>query len=295
MVSHSKVGQIALNIIFIGLVVFCLAPFVMLISSSLSSEAALGEYGYGFFPRDFSLAAYLYMFQSGGKIFRAYGITIFVTAIGTACSVLITILFAYPLSRKETPFRNVFAFFLFFTMLFNGGLVPTYIMWTQTFHIRNTIFALLIPSLLMSAFNVILMRSYFTANVPNEIIEAARMDGAREFRILFGIVGPLSKPMMATIALMIALRYWNDWTNSLYYVNEEQLFSIQAILNNMLTNIQFLANNTNLNMDASTLGSLPSASIRMAIAVVGVLPILIVYPFFQKYFVKGIVVGGIKG
>ena len=208
---------------------------------------------------------------------------------------LITILFAYPLSRKETPFRNVFAFFLFFTMLFNGGLVPTYIMWTQTFHIRNTIFALLIPSLLMSAFNVILMRSYFTANVPNEIIEAARMDGAREFRILFGIVVPLSKPMMATIALMIALRYWNDWTNSLYYVNEEQLFSIQAILNNMLTNIQFLANNTNLNMDASTLGSLPSASIRMAIAVVGVLPILIVYPFFQKYFVKGIVVGGIKG
>ena len=154
---------------------------------------------------------------------------------------------------------------------------------------------MIIPGLLMSAFNVILMRSYFTANVPNEIIEAARMDGAREFRILFGIIVPLSKPMMATIALMVGLRYWNDWTNSLYYINEEDLYSIQAILNNMLTNIQFLASNTNMNMDASMLVSLPSVGIRMAIAVVGVLPILIVYPFFQKYFVKGIVVGGIKG
>lgn len=295
MVNHNKIGQIALNIVFICLVIFCVAPFLMLVSSSLSSEAALGQYGYGFWPKEFSLGAYKYMFQSGGKIFRAYGITIFVSVVGTICSMLITILFAYPLSRKETPFRNIFAFFLFFTMLFNGGLVPTYIMWTQTFHIRNTIFALLIPSLLLSVFNVILMRSYFTANVPNEIIEAARIDGAREYHILFGIVVPLSKPMIATIALMIALRYWNDWTNSLYYVNDENLFSIQAILNNMLTNIQFLASNTNMNMDASTLASLPSVSIRMAIAVVGVLPILVVYPFFQKYFVKGIVVGGIKG
>lgn len=295
MVNRNKAGQIALNLIFICLAIFAVAPFLMLISSSLSSETALSEYGYGFIPRDFSLDAYAYMFQNGGKIFRAYGITIAVTVIGTITSMLITVLFAYPLSRRETPCKSFFAFFLFFTMLFNGGLVPTYIMWTQTFHIRNTFFALLIPGLLMSAFNVILMRSYFTANVPGEITEAARIDGAREFRILFGIVVPLSKPMIATIALMVALRYWNDWTNSLYYINDENLFSIQAILNNMLTNIQFLASNTNMNMDASALVNLPSVGIRMAIAVVGVLPILIVYPFFQKYFVKGIVVGGIKG
>lgn len=295
MVNKNKAGQIALNIIFICLVIFCVAPFLMLISSSLTSEKALTEYGYSFFPREISFDAYLYMFQSGDRILRAYGITIFITVVGTICNVLITVLFAYPLSRRETPCRTLFAFYMFFTMLFNGGLVPTYLMWTQTFHIKNTIFALIIPGLLMSAFNVILMRSYFTANVPNEIIEAARMDGAREFRILFGIIVPLSKPMMATIALMVGLRYWNDWTNSLYYINEEDLYSIQAILNNMLTNIQFLASNTNMNMDASMLVSLPSVGIRMAIAVVGVLPILIVYPFFQKYFVKGIVVGGIKG
>ena len=295
MVNKNKAGQIALNIIFICLVIFCVAPFLMLISSSLTSEKALTEYGYSFFPREISFDAYLYMFQSGDRILRAYGITIFITVVGTICNVLITVLFAYPLSRRETPCRTFFAFYMFFTMLFNGGVVPSYLMWTQTFHIKNTIFALIIPGLLMSAFNVILMRSYFTANVPNEIIEAARMDGAREFRILFGIIVPLSKPMMATIALMVGLRYWNDWTNSLYYINEEDLYSIQAILNNMLTNIQFLASNTNMNMDASMLVSLPSVGIRMAIAVVGVLPILIVYPFFQKYFVKGIVVGGIKG
>lgn len=295
MVGKSKVGQFGLNLIFILLVIFAVAPFLLLISSSLSSEAALTKYGYSFIPHEFSLDAYRYMFQSSGKIFKAYGITIFVTVVGTISNVLVTILFAYPLSRKELPGRMFFAFFMFFTMLFNGGLVPTYMMWTQTFHIKNTIFALLIPSLLMSPFNVIMMRSYFTASVPNEIIEAARIDGAGEFRVLFGVVLPLSKPMLATIALMVALRYWNDWTNSLYYITDENLFSIQAILNNMLTNIQFLASNTHMNMDASVMANLPSVSIRMAIAVVGALPMLIIYPFFQKYFVRGIVVGGIKG
>lgn len=295
MVKKNHAGQIILNIVFILLVIFAAAPFLLLISSSLSSEAALTQYGYTFFPKEFSLAAYQYMFQSGTKIIRAYGITVFVTFVGTTVSVLTTVMFAYPLSRKELPLRMVFSFFIFFTMLFNGGLVPTYMMWTQTFHIKNTIYALLIPSLLLSPFNIIMMRSYFTANVPNEIIEAARIDGAREFTVLFRVVLPLSKPMLATIALMIALRYWNDWTNSLYYINKESLFSIQAILNSMLTNIQFLASDSHMNMDASTLASLPSVSIRMGIAVVGVLPILLVYPFFQKYFVKGIVVGGIKG
>lgn len=295
MVTKNKTGQVVLNIIFILLTIAALAPFLLLISSSLSSEAALAEYGYGFFPKEFSLNAYAYLFKSSGQIIRGYGITILVTVIGTTVSVLMTTLFAYPLSRKELPFRYGFSFFVFFTMLFNGGLVPTYMMWTQTFHIKNTLWALIVPGLLMNAFYVIMMRSFFTANIPDALIEAARIDGAGEYKILWRVVLPLSKPMMATIALMIGLGYWNDWMNSLYYVTDEKLYSIQAILNTIITNIQFLTsgqNSVSSNVDVS---KLPSVSIRMAIAVVGVLPVLCIYPFFQKYFVKGIVVGGVKG
>ena len=295
MVKKNIVGQVILNIIFIILAVAALAPFLLLVSSSLTSEATLAKYGYNFYPRDFTLAAYEYIFKSSKLIFRAYAITIIVTAVGTTISVLTTVLFAYPLSRKELPGRMVVSFILFFTMLFNGGLVPSYIMWTQMFHIKNTYFALLIPSLLMSAFYVIMMRSYFTANIPNEIIEAARVDGAREFMVLFRIVLPLSKPMIATIALMIGLRYWNDWTNSLYYITDADKFSVQAVLNTMLNNINFLAQNPDVIADSSMMKELPSTAVRMGVAVVGVLPILAAYPFFQKHFVKGIVVGGIKG
>ena len=222
-------------------------------------------------------------------------ITIFVTAVGTVLSVLITTLFAYPLSRKELPGRSLFSFFVFFTMLFNGGLVPTYMMWTQTFHIKDTLWALILPGLLMNAFYVIMMRSFFTANIPDALVEAARIDGAGEYKILFKIVLPLSKPMMATLALMIGLGYWNDWMNSLYYITNEKLFSIQAIWNTIITNIQFLTSGQSAAASNVDLSQLPSVGIRMAIAVIGILPVLCIYPFFQKYFVKGIVVGGVKG
>ena len=294
MARRKLIAQIFLNLVFIMLVLITAGPFWMLVTSSLTDEAALVRNGYNFWPSQFSIYSYQYIFMSSGTIFNAYKITILVTVLGTIASMLITIMLAYPLSRKELPGRMIVSFFIFFTMLFNGGLVPTYMMWTQTFHIKNTIWALIVPSLLMSAYNVILMRSFFTSNIPDSIIEAARIDGAREFRILFSIVIPLSKPMMATLAMMIGLRYWNDWTNSLYYVNKAYLFSVQAILNNMLTNIQFLSEHPDLG-NSSAMQSVPSVGIRMAIAVVGAIPILLIYPFFQKYFVKGIVVGGIKG
>ena len=271
------------------------APFLLLISSSLSSEAALAQYGYGFWPKEFSLNAYTYLFKSSMKIAKGYGITLIVTLVGTTLSVLITTLFAYPLSRKELPFRYGFSFFVFFTMLFNGGLVPSYMMWTQTFHIKNTIWALIMPNLLLNAFYVIMMRSFFTSSIPDALIEAARIDGAGEYKILARVVIPLSKPMMATISLMVGLGYWNDWTNSLYYITDESLFSIQAILNTIITNIQFLTSGQSSAASAVDVSKLPSVSIRMAIAVIGVLPVLCIYPFFQKYFVKGIVVGGVKG
>lgn len=293
MVSHNKAGQIVLNIIFILMCIAAVAPFLLLLSSSLTDETTLMREGYNFFPRKFSLNSYIYLAKSAEKIGRGYLITILVTLVGTFIGCLITIMLAYPLSRKELPCRKGVSFFVFFTMLFNGGLVPTYMMWTQTFHIKNTIWALIIPGLLMNAFYVIMMRSYFTANIPDSLIEAARIDGAGEYRILGQVVLPLSKPMLATMGLMLGLRYWNDWTNSLYYVTDEKLFSIQAILNTIISNVQYLANNSDAM--GGTAMELPSVGIRMAIAVIGVVPILCIYPFFQKYFVKGIVVGGVKG
>lgn len=294
MASKNKIGQTLLNIIFVLLCIAAVAPFLLLLSSSLTDEETLLREGYNFIPTRFSLQSYEYLMGSAAKITKGYGITVLVTMAGTVAGMFMTILFAYPLSRRELPKRTFFSFFVFFTMLFNGGLVPTYMMWTQTFHIRNTIWALIIPGLLMNGFNIIMMRSYFNTSIPNELIEAARMDGAGEYRVLFQVVIPLSKPMIATIGLMIGLHYWNDWTNSLYYVTDESLYSIQAILNTMISNIQFLSSGQAAG-SAYSAANLPSVGIRMAIAVIGIIPILCIYPFFQKYFVKGIVVGGVKG
>ena len=271
---------------------FCLLPFLLLIVSSFTDEATLVRDGYSFFPQQLSLNAYRYLLVDSTAIVRGYLISITVTAIGTIANLLITVMFAYPLSRRDLPMRNFFAFFLFFTMLFNGGLVPTYMMWTQTFHIKNTLFALLIPGLLMSAFNVIMMRTYINSNIPDAVIEAARIDGAGEFRLLLQIVLPMSLPIVATLALLAGLAYWNDWLNGLYYITDDRLFSIQVILNRMLTKTEMLkqAATTGVSM-----GPMPEVGIKMAVAVLGALPVLIVYPFFQRYFVKGIAIGAVKG
>lgn len=271
---------------------FCLLPFLLLIVSSFTDEATLIRDGYSFFPQKLSLNAYRYLLVDSTAIVRGYLISITVTVIGTIANLLITVMFAYPLSRRDLPMRNFFAFFLFFTMLFNGGLVPTYMMWTQTFHIKNTLFALLIPGLLMSAFNVIMMRTYINSNIPDAVIEAARIDGAGEFRLLLQIVLPMSLPIVATLALLAGLAYWNDWLNGLYYITDDRLFSIQVILNRMLTKTEMLkqAATTGVSM-----GPMPEVGIKMAVAVLGALPVLIVYPFFQRYFVKGIAIGAVKG
>ena len=235
------------------------------------------------------------MVKQAATIVRSYLVTIGTTVVGTGLSVLLTTSIAYPMARKTFKYRNALSFFVYFTMLFNGGLVPTYMMWTQSFHIKNTLWALIIPGLLMNGFYIIMMRSFFQANIPDALIEAARIDGGGEYRILFQVVTPLSKPIMATMALMIGLGYWNDWMNSLYYITDDKLFSIQAILNTIITNIQFLTSGQSSAASSVNVANLPSIGIRMAIAVIGILPVLCIYPFFQKYFVKGIVVGGVKG
>ena len=295
MVENNKIHQIVLNIIMAVLTLTCILPFLLLVISSFSSEASLAVQGYSFFPKEWSLETYQYIFNSAVSIFKGYGLTILVTVVGTTASIILTILFAYPLSRPELPYRNFFAFFIFFTMLFNGGMVPTYLMYVNGFGIKNTIWAYIIPMHLMGAFYVIMMRSFFTSSIPNSLIEAARLDGAGEFRILATIIVPLSKPMLATLTLMIGLTYWNDWVNGLYYVTDPDLYTIQMILNTMMNNIRFLSTSAgSMGVDVAAI-NLPSVGIRMGIAVVAVIPILCIYPFLQKYFVKGIVVGGVKG
>lgn len=297
MVDRSKTFQIIANAVMILLVLFCLVPFALLIVSSITKETSLVKYGYSFIPREIDLAAYKYLLVDSTDIIRGYGISALVTVVGTICNLTITTLFAYPLSRKDLPARNALAFFLFFTMLFNGGLVPSYIMWTQTFHIKNILAALLFPSLMMNAFYVIMMRTYFTTNIPDAVIEAARIDGAGELRILSQVVMPMSIPIIATLALLAGLAYWNDWLNGLYYISDDRLFSIQVLLNRMLLDVQFLMSNSDAakSLQQNEEFVLPSTGIRMAVAVMGALPILVVYPFFQKYFVKGIVIGAVKG
>jgi len=285
------VSHIFLSILAVGSII----PFIILLSSSLSGEAVIMKEGYSFIPKEFSFAAYEYLLNNSSSILRAYGITIFVTVFGTLVSLAMTSFLAYALSRRDLPYRNVFAFFVFFTLLFNGGLVPTYLVYTQIFDVKNTIWALIVPGLLMNGFNVLLMRTFFITSIPEPIIESARMDGAGEFRTFFSIILPLSLPILATIGLLQTIIYWNDWFNGLIYITEPSLFSIQNILNRMLADIQFLAS-SNLGTNASQAASqIPTTGVRMAIAEIGVLPILIAYPFFQKYLVKGIALGSVKG
>lgn len=294
MVKNDRWFQFFANMIMILLVLFCAIPFLLLIISSFTAESSLVKYGYSFFPKALSLDAYKTILVDSDSILRGYALSFLVTAVGTTANLLLTIFMAYPLSRKDLPGRNVLAFIIFFTMLFNGGLVPSYMMWVNVFHIKNTVWALLVPNLLMSAFYVIMMRTYITTNIPDSILEAARMDGAGEFQTLFWLVMPMAKPIIATLVLLVGLNYWNDWTNGLYYVTNDKLFSIQVLLNKMLLDVQYLMNSA-VNGAATQNIQLPATGIKMAVAVLGALPIFIIYPFFQKYFVEGIVIGAVKG
>lgn len=287
--------QIVCNGIMMAVTVVTLLPLILLFISSFTENTDITLYGYSFFPKHLSLSAYSYIWKERMQIFRAYFVTVFVTAVGTVTGLFLSILYAYALSRPHFPGKKFFSFYVLFTMLFNGGLVPTYIMYTRYLHLKNTVAALIIPSLLMNAFHVLLIRSYFQNNVPQSLIEAAKIDGASEFAVVWKVVVPVSKPIIATIGLFIGVAYWNDWMNGLYYVTDVKLYSIQQILNNMLKNIEYLSKNaSSMGKSTSLAGTLPAATVRMAIAVIGLLPILVIYPMVQKYFVKGIALGAVK-
>ena len=288
--------QLLCHIIMGIAAVVTILPLILLFISSITANKDITLYGYSFVPKHLSMEAYSYIWNERMQIFRAYFITVFVTAVGTGVGLSISVLYAYALSKPYFPGKKFFSFFILFTMLFNGGLVPSYIMYTRYLHMKNTILALIIPGLLMNAFNVILIRSYFQNNVPLSLVEAAQIDGASEFQVVLKVVLPMSKPIIATIGLFIGVAYWNDWQNGLYYLTDEKIYSIQQILNNMLKNIEYLSKNaTSVAKSTSLAGTLPAATVRMAIAVIGLLPILVIYPFVQKYFVKGISLGAVKG
>lgn len=294
--KREKIAQAVFHLVFIGICLTVIIPFLLVFMSSITEENELIRNGYRFWPGKFSFAAYEYIFRSSTALVRAYGISLLITVVGTILGLSIVTLYAYPLSRPEFKGKNLFTFIAFFTMLFNGGLVSSYLTWTRLLNVKNSIAALIFPFLLMNAFNVILMKNYFKANIPSELIEAARIDGAGEFGIFFRIVLPLSTPILATVGLFVAISYWNDWMNGLYFITKRtDLFSLQNYLNRMLTDIQFLNSSANKVSQYTQSVKMPATSIKMALAVVGVVPIMVLYPFFQRYFVKGITIGAVKG
>lgn len=292
--TDEKRFRLIATVILAILATIALLPIILIIIASFSDEQSLIANGYSYIPKALSLNAYYYMVKQGATILKAYGITILVTVIGTVSSVLITTMLAYPMSRKNFKYRNVLSFFVFFTMLFNGGIVASYMMWSNFFHIKNTIWALAIPNYLVTAFNVFLVRNYYTNNVPDALIESAQIDGATELRVFWKIIIPLSVPTVATISLFTALCYWNDWINGLYYITKSEYFGIQNLLIKIMNNVQFLKSGSSNLLGVGNV-DLPGTSVRMAMAVIGILPIIIIYPIVQKYFIKGVIVGAVKG
>lgn len=291
---RTRIKQVVIHFIFWLIVAFCLVPFLLLITASFTDEDAIIREGYSFFPSEWSLDSYVFIFQKSGEILNSYGISVVVTILGTTASLVLMTLLAYPLSKKDLPLRNFFSFIVFFTMLFNGGLVPTYLIYSNVFHITNTLLALIVPGLLVSAFYVILLRTFFTVSVPEAVLESANMDGAGEFRIFVQMALPLSLPVLATVGLFQVINYWNDWFNGLIYISDSRLYSIQVLLNTILLNVQYLLDNVDYSsrVDGS---SIPTQGVRLAIAVIGALPIVLTYPFFQRFFVNGLTVGAVKG
>lgn len=289
--GFTGITNIIANIILAVSAIACVFPFIFVIIISLTSEQSLLEHGYSIFPKEWSLDAYKYLLQSGGALAQSYMVTIAVTILGTIINVSMVSSYAYAISRKGFKYRRQFTFLVFFTMLFGGGMVPSYIVMTQVLGLKNTIWALILP-LAFNSFNIIVMRTFFQKSVPDSIIESARIDGASEFRIFTKIVIPLAIPGIATIALFSTLAYWNDWFNAMLYIDYQNLVPLQHMLMKIEKNMEFIRQNAMLS--GEVMSALPQESVRMAMVVLSTLPIACTYPFFQKYFISGLTIGGVK-
>ena len=292
----SRRANILLNIMFLILALICVIPAVLVVSISFSAEQSITDYGYRLIPKIISLDGYGYLLKQGALIIRALGVSLFVTIVGTVLGTLLTTLMGYVLSRPDYKLNGFLTMLVFIPMVFNGGLVSTYFIVSQFLHLKNTLWALILP-LSVSSFNVVICRTFFKTTIPEELIESAKMDGATQFKIFFQIVLPISLPVIATIGLFLCFAYWNDWYQSMLYIDNQRLYSLQALLNAIMTNINMLAQNA-ATMGASLadmVANMPKEAARMAIVVIIVLPIACAYPFFQKYFISGLTVGAVKG
>lgn len=294
MLSISPVTNGFLNLLMVIVCLVALIPIYVIVISSVTSEASLVSNGYHLWPEEFSGSAYKYLFSQGSILITAYINTILSTLAGTVMAVVMVGLYAYAISRDNFKFKTFFTFFAFFTMLFSGGLVAYYMVMRQVLTIQNSLWALFLPSA-FSPFWVIVMRTFYKLNVPPELIEAARIDGASEWRTFLQIVLPLSVPGLATVALFSAIGIWNNFFNCLLLVDEAKYYSLQFTIYTTLNNIRFLLENADKMAGLVNISALPSQTFRMAMAVVTVGPIIFAYPFFQKYFVRGLTIGAVKG
>lgn len=289
--ASSKIFYVICYVIVALVALVCLIPFILLISGSFTSEQWIRFHGFSLWPGEFSLEAYKIIFKTPEKIVRAYGVSIFITAVGTLAGLFLTSLTAYVISRKDAKYRNALSFFFYFTTLFNGGMVSTYIFYIQYLHLKDSYLALILPGV-FNVFYLLIMRT-FVNNIPFALIESAKLDGAGEWRIYFTIILPLLKSGLATIGLFLALGYWNDWYNAMLYMNDEAKYPLQYMLYSVQQQTQALAR---IAAQAGIqVANLPSNSLKMAMAVVATGPIIIVYPFVQKYFISGITIGSVKG
>lgn len=290
--GFNKLSMLLIHVVLMIFALLCIIPLIAIISISLTDEASIVTHGYRIVPKNFSMLAYRYILRNPAQILRSYYISAVVTFLGGLFSLLICSLIAYPLSRSDFKYKNKITFYVFFTMLFNGGLVPWYIMITRYLQLTDTLLVLILPYLVVPWF-VLLLRTFFQ-KIPISVIESTKIDGASEWIVFFKIILPLSKPALATIGLFIVLQYWNDWWLSLLFIRSEGLIPLQYMLYRIMASIQFLTKQmqeTPMNVDVR---SIPSETARMAMVIIAAGPVLFIFPFFQKYFVKGLTVGAIK-
>ncbi|QJD86837.1 carbohydrate ABC transporter permease [Cohnella herbarum] len=290
MTLRKKLPKMLIHLVLILFGIACIIPLISIISVSLSDETTILQEGYSFFPQGFNLSAYAYVLYKPAQLLNALKVSLLVSAIGTIISVLISAGISYVLSREDYKYKNSLSFYVFFTMLFNGGLVPTYILISNYLHLKNTIWVLILPYLAIPWF-ILILRT-FMQKIPHTIIESCMIDGASELRIFIQMILPLAKPGLATVGLFTILQYWNDWWLSLMYIDKESLVPLQYMLYRMINNIEFLTRTASIMPGMNTV---PAETARMAMAILAAGPMLLVFPFFQKYFVKGLTVGAVKG
>lgn len=287
--------NIAFNIIFVLIALTCIFPVVFVFSISITDEQSIEQFGYQVIPKVLSNAAYAFLWNERNTILRALFVSVFVTVAGTILSVILTTLMGYVLSRPGYKLKPFFTWVVFIPMIFNGGMLAGYVVNANILHLRDTMWALILP-LAVSSFNVVICKTFFKTTIPDSVIESAKIDGATQMKIFSRIVIPLSKPIFATIGLFASFGYWNDWFQSSLYITDKKMQSLQALLNAIQKDIDYIANNPYGGLSMQLYKStMPTESVRMAIAIVIIVPIALIYPFFQRYFISGLTIGAVKG